>query len=262
MISPLALEIATLDTWRAQDYEAKFGWRLLASGGVTGRVNAVWPIGWTGEASLEAAIAFSENWYVRRGLRACFKVAESASAPAGLSEALVARGYLCHTPTLVMVRGSPTGAGEPRALPGADGIEVALQSAPDGAFDLVFGAASTTAADLAERRGIVARTPPPRAYAVARSAGTPAAIGMVGVNEAGLAGLYAMRTVPAFRRRGLARAVVGALAAYATAQGAHAIFLQVEAGNLAAIRLYEGLGFGTAYAYSYWHDPECPLAKP
>ena len=50
-------------------------------------------------------------------------------------------------------------------------------------------------------------------------------------------------THPDFRRRGLARAVVGALAKYARENGITSIFLEVRESNAAARSLYKQCGF-------------------
>ena len=47
----------------------------------------------------------------------------------------------------------------------------------------------------------------------------------------------------AYRRRGFAQAILGALEQDARAHGAKALFLEVRASNLPAIRLYEKVGF-------------------
>jgi ribosomal protein S18 acetylase RimI-like enzyme len=65
-------------------------------------------------------------------------------------------------------------------------------------------------------------------------------------------GIFAMRTHPDHRRRGLARGVLSTLLAHAEHSGARRAYLQVEAANLGAIDLYRRAGFSEAYRYSYW----------
>lgn len=55
--------------------------------------------------------------------------------------------------------------------------------------------------------------------------------------------ILTLAVAPRARRRGLGRALVEAAAAQAVARGARAMFLEVAAGNAAAIGLYEGAGF-------------------
>ena len=54
-MTPREIELATIQSWPAAVTEAHDGWRYLASGGVTGRVNAVWPIDVQSKKHVEAA---------------------------------------------------------------------------------------------------------------------------------------------------------------------------------------------------------------
>ncbi len=73
--------------------------------------------------------------------------------------------------------------------------------------------------------------------------------------EADLAGLYDVFTAPSHRGRGLARLLCLQMLRWAEEQGARSGYLQVEADNLAARRVYQGIGFADAYAYHY-RSPE------
>lgn len=64
-------------------------------------------------------------------------------------------------------------------------------------------------------------------------------------------GLFGLTVEPAYRRQGLATAVLAELLAWAAEQGARTAWLHVETGNDAAIALYEGLGFETHHTYRY-----------
>ncbi|WP_424184340.1 GNAT family N-acetyltransferase [Actinokineospora sp. G85] len=66
----------------------------------------------------------------------------------------------------------------------------------------------------------------------------------------GWAGVFAMVTLPGFRGRGVARAVLGALAGW-SAERADGMCLQVELGNAAAIGLYRAAGFAEAARFHY-----------
>jgi [ribosomal protein S18]-alanine N-acetyltransferase len=81
--------------------------------------------------------------------------------------------------------------------------------------------------------------------------------------------------LPAYRRRGLARQLLGAVLVAADAEGARRATLEVRRSNLAALRLYESLGFETAAvrpdyylepvedALVLWREPRPPRAdKP
>ena len=58
-----------------------------------------------------------------------------------------------------------------------------------------------------------------------------------------------VEVVPEHRRRGLAREVTAALAAWAAQLGAREAFLQVEERNAAAIALYGAMGLSTHHSY-------------
>ncbi|WP_162907351.1 GNAT family N-acetyltransferase, partial [Allorhizocola rhizosphaerae] len=66
----------------------------------------------------------------------------------------------------------------------------------------------------------------------------------------GWLGLHHVETAAAARRRGLARAAVGALARWGEAHGARHAYLQVQDDNAGAIALYESLGFKTQHSYA------------
>jgi ribosomal protein S18 acetylase RimI-like enzyme len=248
--TPLALEHAALSVWPARAHEACFGWRLLAEDGYTGRANAVWPLQWTGEITLLETVAAAEAWYAARGLPAVFKLSDGATAPSDLAMVLAGRGYSPQTETLVMTRLARPAPQEISGRP-----SVALSENPEMAFDAVMAATARSPEELAERRAIAARVPRPRAYGALVLEGRPAAAGLTALAAGGYGGIFAMRTEPGFRRRGLGRAVLDALMRFAAEHGAHWLFLQVEAANEPAVSLYRRAGFVTAYGYRFWRKP-------
>ena len=64
-------------------------------------------------------------------------------------------------------------------------------------------------------------------------------------------GFRSIHVAPAYRRQGLALAVMDALLEWGAERGATTAYLQVLGGNAAAIELYAGLGFQTHHAYRY-----------
>src|SRR3954449_9713788 len=84
------LEAVAYEFWRAPEVAELDGWRLRFAHGITGRANSVWPNG-DGTMPLAEKIERAEAWYRERGLATLFQLTEAA--PAGLEEALVARGY-------------------------------------------------------------------------------------------------------------------------------------------------------------------------
>jgi GNAT superfamily N-acetyltransferase len=66
-----------------------------------------------------------------------------------------------------------------------------------------------------------------------------------------LVGLYDIFTAPAARGRGVARALCARLLQMARDEGARTAYLQVDAANGAARKVYTRLGFQDAYSYHY-----------
>jgi GNAT superfamily N-acetyltransferase len=83
----------------------------------------------------------------------------------------------------------------------------------------------------------------------------PAAIGRC-VVDGRWAGFAAVEVDPARRRRGLATAVMAALARRALDEGASAAWLQVEDDNAGARALYDRMGFAAHHAYHHHRAPE------
>jgi len=248
MNAPTAADIdrATILTWPARVTEERDGWFYLADNGVTGRVNAVWPLNLP-RGDVERAIDAAEDWYAARKLQPRFKLTDGATAPDDLAARLARRGYINAAPTLVMLARL---SGERGAY---DAVELA--PAPPPAFDRALEASATSAPDLAERRGIAARVPSPAAFGSRAHDGRVAAVGACVVTD-NLAGIYLMRTVPEARRQGHARHLLRALLHWAAkTQDAHWAFLQVDADNTPAISLYEREGFEALTTYQYWKKP-------
>jgi ribosomal protein S18 acetylase RimI-like enzyme len=240
-MSPRDIDLATIRTWPAAVTEERNGWFYLAAGGVTGRVNAAWPIGWTGR-DVDAAIDDVEAWYAARGLLPRFKLTNDGYAPANLASRLQQRGYEPVMPTLIM-----TADVAPTEAPS----DVRLSTTMPPAFDAALKAASRDASEYDERQSIALRAPRPAAFAVIERDHRVAAIGMTAA-AGDLAGVFLMRTAPEARRQGLGRRVLVALMASCHHWGARTAFLQVDADNAAAITLYERAGFSPLSTYRFW----------
>lgn len=236
------IERATIAAWPAAIIEEHHGWVYLASSGITGRVNAVWPLALDGR-DVDAAIVHAEDWFARRGLPCRFKIADGACAPVNLAAILQARGYEATTPTAIMAKALAH-------APYTDAT-IALHTAMPAAFDAVIAATSASAAEADERRGIALRAPRPAAFAVFAGTSGADAIGMSVVTH-GLAGIFLMRTKGDARRQGAARRILRTLLGWAGDHGASGAYLQVEADNAPALGLYQDEGFKTLTHYHFW----------
>ncbi|MEO3847430.1 GNAT family N-acetyltransferase [Streptomyces sp. B8F3] len=220
-------------------------WTLRASDGFTSRANSVLPLGDPG-LPLDAALARVTRWYGERGLPALVQVATGAAGTAeALAAELDARGWTVRRAALLQV-----GELAPVADRG-DAERVELSRTTSAAWFSLYH----RAAELTPSARTVLQGGPSVWFATVRAPdGTPAAIGRC-VVDGRWAGFAAVEVAPAHRRRGLATAVMAALATRALAEGASAAYLQVEPDNAAALALYTTLGFTTHHSYHYRHHP-------
>ena len=237
------LERACLEAWPARRRETHNGWEYCATGDFSGRANAIWPLAWTGGADIKKAIADARAWCVAQAITPTFKLADGATFPADLPQALTASGFTPGTETYVMTR-------DVAVTPLGD-ANVELHDQPSTDIWAPLEESAPGPGDAAERRDIVERIAVPRVFALMRIDNRPAAVGL-GVLTGAQVGIYLMRTAPWARRRGFARDIVHTLIAWGAARGADTAYLQVEAANEVAVALYVREGFNVAYNYRYW----------
>ncbi|GAA2243289.1 N-acetyltransferase [Streptomyces ruber] len=219
--------------------------------GFTRRANSVLPVGDPGRP-LDEALARVQAWYAERGLPA---YAQLATGGEGTQEPLCAelerRGW-----TREVTAELWTGALAPvadRERPGG----VVLSRAVDESWLSRYQRKGASEVALK----VLASGPSVWFAAVPGAAGEPpAAIGRC-VVDGRWAGFAAVEVDPARRRRGLASAVMAALARQALDEGASAAWLQVEADNAGARALYAGLGFGVHHLYHHYRGPDAPSAE-
>ncbi|AQS88104.1 hypothetical protein AA101099_1289 [Neoasaia chiangmaiensis NBRC 101099] len=112
------------------------------------------------------------------------------------------------------------------------------------------------AAGLTERarRGhadILSRIETPCAFATRYADGRLVGVGLA-VLQQGHLGLFELAVAAPNRHQGHAQALMHALCNWGYVRNAQHAYLQVLADNLAAMRLYDQLGFAKAYRYDYW----------
>ena len=242
------LEALADRAWPAAEVEACDGWELRATGpGIGRRVNSVAPLA-DGALPLAERIARAEAFYRQRGLPPIFKLT-AASLPVDLEEALAAAGYRVDAPVSVRTRALP--------LPPPSG-PARLEEHPSEEWQRVHTAAGEHYGSAPQLfLDLVGRIRAPLAFALVDDGGETAAAGMAVVQQDWV-NLFEIGTHPAHRRRGLARRVVAALAAWGARQGARRCYLQVMPENRPALALYEQLGFEEAYRYWYRVAPAAP----
>ncbi|MEV0692653.1 GNAT family N-acetyltransferase [Streptomyces sp. NPDC050388] len=232
--------------WRPVESERLGDWELRAAAGYTRRANSVLPLGDPG-MPLDEALAAVRRWYADRGLPAYLQTATGA---AGTQEQLCAeleqRGWTREVTAELWIGGLAPIADL------AEGSGVALSREADEAWLGRY-----------RRRGVsevalkVLGSGPSVWFATVPGDPAPAAIGRC-VVDGRWAGFAAVEVDPAQRRRGLATAVMAALARRALAEGASAAWLQVEEDNAEARALYDRMGFATHHTYHHYRAPGSP----
>ncbi|WP_078901541.1 GNAT family N-acetyltransferase [Actinacidiphila yeochonensis] len=252
------LEEVAARAWPPLESERLGGWTLRAAAaevpggpaggpprreGFTKRANSVLAVGDPG-VPLDEALERVAAWYGERGLPVYVQLPDTSPYAAELD----ARGWSRESPTLV--RTAPLAplavlAEEP-GLPGQpEQPEFTFSRTPDAAW---MAAYHRTGA-LAELAARVMTGGPSVWFAAA-----PGVIGRA-VVDGRWTHFGAVEVAPEQRRRGLATAVMAALARRAREEGATAAHLQVEADNPGARALYERLGFTDHHGYHYRRPP-------
>lgn len=243
----LALEEAAALGWQPPDTRWLGRWLLRAAGGWTGRANSVLPLGDPG-LPLDRALAEVAGWYAERGLPAQVQV--PLPARAALDAALAGRGWTAYHPSQLLTAEIATvlaAAGPAAGAAAVGGRSVTLADAPDAEWLAGYHhrgdrlPAGATAVLTGARRPV---------FATVRDGAEVVAVGRAAA-DAGWAGVTALEVAPAHRRRGLAVALMAALASWAAEQSVHRMYLQVADDNAAALGLYRRLGFGRHHRYQY-----------
>lgn len=229
--------------WPPVESEWLGEWQLRAAAGFTRRANSVLPLGDPG-LPLDDALSAVRRWYGARGLPAYVQTATGAE---GTQERLCAelehRGWVREVSAEVW-----TGALAPVADL-TEGAGVVLSRDADEAWLARYQRKGVSEVALRVLGG-----GPSVWFATVPGGDAPAAIGRC-VVDGRWASFAAVEVDPAQRRRGLATAVMAALARRALDEGASAAWLQVETENAGARALYAGMGFSAHHAYHHYREP-------
>lgn len=236
------IERATLAAVPPQRLAQWEDWLLPFDDGTVGRSHSAVPLRHAPPG--EHVLAELERRYAAAGHATVLRIPELASF-AALHATLAASGYVRAKPTLVQV-----GDLARLAAVGSGDTQVEIAERPGEDWEQVFLGEGFDPVDGASRLAILRRGRS-SLFAGVRSEGRIVAVGCAGLSD-GWCGMHGMRTLPAWRGRGLATAILAALAAAARERGVQQCFLQVDAANTPARSLYARLGFETAWSYAYW----------
>ncbi len=239
------LQRVMVDAWPPIEREELGGWLLRAARGFTHRANSALAVGDPGRP-VDAALDAVEDWYAARGLPSGVVLVGAAgfepwSHPLGAP--LRARGYDDRVQTLTLTAAAREVAVTASEAP--DGWEVRLEANLTPEWLAAYGRYRSV--DEVAARAILTGSPE-QVFASVRQGEDVVALGRLGLAHA-WGGIAAMWVGPQARRRGLGRAVVGALARAASARGIRSLHLQTDADNPGALALYESVGFTRQHGY-------------
>jgi ribosomal protein S18 acetylase RimI-like enzyme len=226
------------------------GWLVRFSPGKAKRARCIHPLA-QGRLSLQAKLEACRAVYAAVGLPLVVRITPF-SVPGDVDDHLGVLGLARQDDTRVMVLGDLAAAAQrPLALE--------IERVTPAEYAQAVGA--LRASSSAERRAHaerLSRSPVPFTGAVVRDrTGSVVACAQVAV-ELPFAGLFDVHTDTAWRGRGIARELCARLLADARDLGARTAYLQVDAANEAARRVYRALGFEDAYPYHYRIEPPTP----
>lgn len=224
------------------------GWLVRYSAGKAKRARSIYPLA-ASALPLDEKLAYLKPFYAQQSLPLMLRV--TSLHEASLDLALAERGLLREDDTRVMsgpLELAPLLPTLPQgySLDAVDAIEFAES------VGQLRGSPPEQRAAHAKR---LAESPMPTIRCVITHEGHPVSAGQC-VIEATLVGLYDIVTDEAHRGRGLASLASRWLLAKAHASGARHMYLQVDADNAVARKIYHTLGMEDRY--SYWYRVNCP----
>lgn len=244
-----AIEQAAFDAWPALHETEHSGWRLRVAQGYTKRANSANAIAPMHELGAPA-IAAIESFYRERGLGPIFRLASFCTSQA-VDDALADRKYRYADMSLVM-----TVPLAPATRPPSHAIDTAARCAPEpvadieawlAAYQSISGSSGEPPSAHRQLLGLIRGE---TRFLVIRTGARAVCCGL-GVITGEYLGLFQIATRPDSRGHGLATALCADLLRWGASRGVRSAFLQVEAANAPAVRIYEALGFRRRYHYWY-----------
>ncbi len=224
------------------------GWLVRFSPGKAKRARCINPVA-TGRMTVERKLEICERLYDSVGLELMVRVTPF-SQHEGIDAELARLGFEAHEKICVMVSSERVGRSSPTP-PSGYRIERLSHRALAETVGLFRGTALAQREAHAERlQESPVKFSAFAAFAAFDRHGVAVACGQYAI-EAELVGLYDVFTSPSARSSGLATALCQHLLAESASHGGQVAYLQVEGTNIAAMRIYERLGFHVAYTYHY-----------
>lgn len=233
---------------------------------ITSLIDATWPA---------KSMSDVGGWIIREGAQGGSRVsaatASKAARPEGREQAETAMRDLGQTPLFMVRSGEDALDGalaadgyrikDPVTLYTAPTDTIAVQRPPPVTCFEVWPPLATQA-EIWDAGGIddarlavMARAVGPKTTVLGRIHDTPAGAAFAAIHD-GIAMLHAIETAHAFRRQGVARHMIRALAFWARDRQADTVSLLVTTANTGANALYTSMGFTARAGYHYRIHPE------
>ena len=211
------------------------------------RSNSVLVRGRDGATGLDERLAVAEDFGRRH--RIPLRLQLSPDLFPVLDAAVAARGLVREAPVTVMTGSAASVLGGLPSSPLSCRVSTEIEAGWVEAYAAAYEDPEPGSRTAAYGRSL-GRLGPHAVTAQVDVDGAPAGVGFA-VAERGWTGVFGMATTPALQRRGVATAVLRALAEWAGAQRCPDLYLQVADGNEGAIALYEKAGFRPHHGYHY-----------
>ena len=238
-----SLELATLDAVAPAQVGTHAGWLLPFDNTTIGRAISAVPV--RHDAIDPSQIPDIEARYAERGLKTQFRIADVAGL-SDLHTALSRHGYTAQQATWTLV-------GKVQDWPAAPSRTVHLGTQPSQPWESVYLSEDFDPVDGANRVRALSRSDC-LVYGWLADADAAVCAGTAAFSRNWVS-LHGLRTLAKARGKGCASDLIAALGQEARKRNIARCFLQVEAENASAIRLYRSVGFQTAWLYHYWRKP-------
>lgn len=248
MIDMARFAAASDATWPGLERRALDGWVMRFSGeGAGSRANSAWAAGPL-DRPVGDAIAAVEAACRAAGRPPCFQLWPRDGA---LDARLEALGWVGYDRSTIVARALEPAEAVADAWPvPADGVGVVAVNTAVEAVRRLWAEGGIGP----QRRAVFARARGPRAVVLARRGQALAGVAGLGI-DGEVAVTQALWVTPRHRGHGVARTLMGALAAEAASAGARVMAHAVVETNGPARALYDRLGFRAIGAYHYRRAP-------
>jgi GNAT superfamily N-acetyltransferase len=241
---PLTAELSAEPTWPAEEVIAIGPWRAGASHGYTRRANSVRTAHTPVDTNWADLINKAEDFHRIRNLRPTFHISP-ATVPDNLDELLNSRGY-------ALEAASEVWSADPQEVLAATRRDFSGTLIQNENPDPLWLSCAWDDHDHTHeaRKKLCDRIPSPCLFALVTSDNIPVSRALCAIHS-NIAWLYGMATDPSHQRRGFATQIIRAIAEWAIAHSAQAIYLQVHGQNAPALALYARATFTHQYNYHY-----------